>query len=200
MTDFSIAFDLVDHTIVIRKIYSLGAREELLSWLASFRIHKQATRVSLKAHGSGQYSSWPQSTMLFRTKPSPNRNNYVDDLTIADSRLSPLIDICQALQELETWRCESNMKPNPSKCHCLQVFFSKNPARLEPIIICGQPIRMFEDASLSLKFAISPEKIFSHLLPQRRSELRALRFSEIEVPHGALQEKCHPLLRLLNSK
>ena len=41
ITDFSKAFDLVDHNILITKFISLGVRPSVISWIASFLDGRQ---------------------------------------------------------------------------------------------------------------------------------------------------------------
>ena len=44
--DFSKAFDLIDHTILVRKLINLGVRPALISWICSFLSRRQAVKIT----------------------------------------------------------------------------------------------------------------------------------------------------------
>ena len=51
ITDFSKAFDLVDHNILMRKLISLGVRPSVVTWLSSF-LHDREQCVRYRGHTS----------------------------------------------------------------------------------------------------------------------------------------------------
>ena len=154
MTDFSKAFDLVDHNIAIQKIYALGARPELVPWVSSF-LSERTQQVRYRGKLSEPVvtnAGVPQGTrlgpILFLAvvndaldESTLPRWKYVDDLTIAESRKPTTgSNISQTVRELEAW-CESTrMKLNPAKCQFLKISFSRQPADPEPVIIANQSI------------------------------------------------------------
>ena len=56
MTDFSKAFDRVDHSIVLTKLIQMGADSSLVSWLADF-----LTGRSMRVKYKGERSQWSES-------------------------------------------------------------------------------------------------------------------------------------------
>ena len=96
-TDFKKAFDLVDHTTVIKKCIAMGVRRSLIPWIADFLSRRrQAVRHQ------GALSDFlpitcgvPQGTklgpLLFLILindaliDTPHRMKYVDDCTITNS-------------------------------------------------------------------------------------------------------------------
>ena len=51
VTDFSKAFDCVDHTLAIQRLYELGVRSEILPWIANFLT---ARRQRVQYHSASQ--------------------------------------------------------------------------------------------------------------------------------------------------
>lgn len=98
-TDFSKAFDRIDHTVAIQKLISIGARTTLILWVCDF-LSLRCQRVRYGA----QLSDWetltcsvPQGTLLgpliflvvfddAMRNATAERWKYVDDLSLAESR------------------------------------------------------------------------------------------------------------------
>lgn len=132
MYDFSKSFDLIDHSIVIQRLYELGLRSTLLRWFCSFF----SGRLQRLWGPSGKLSQWSRTTcgvpqgvvcgpVAFLAmindadRDSHTRPKYVDDLTIYE--VCPLEKVSsstlqQATQNLHTWASESNMALNIQKC------------------------------------------------------------------------------------
>ncbi len=141
LTDFSKAFDMVDHTLMIEKFIRLGVRRSIVPWLCGFLSNRMQcvrynqTLSTYKTLTGGL----PQGTKLgpigFQTiindavKDVPdnmNRWKYVDDLTLAENRSY----LCNSqLQEIfnqfSQW-CDNNMLClNPTKCQALQICYKQ---------------------------------------------------------------------------
>ncbi|XP_072041244.1 uncharacterized protein [Amphiura filiformis] len=135
VTDFSKAFDRINHNVLIRKLINLGVRHPVVAWLCSF-LTQRAQCVRYK----GAISSWitlkgslPQGTLfglngflvminsaLVDTPSSICVLKYVDDMTIIESaKATQPTTIQDQLNTFADWSNENNMKLNPEKCALL---------------------------------------------------------------------------------
>ncbi|XP_026478477.1 uncharacterized protein LOC113384917 [Ctenocephalides felis] len=140
-TDFSKAFDLVDHDILLRKVQRYGVRGKILDWFRSYLTGRHL-QVRLDGHLSEKYeaiSGVPQGSHLgpilfniFINDIGTNFNSdyllYADDLKIYktincdDDRLSLQQDIAQ----LNNWCINNKLKLNAKKCAVMILSRSHN--------------------------------------------------------------------------
>ena len=141
LTDFSKAFDLIDHTLLINKFLKLGVRESIIPWICSFISGRQQcvkynqTLSDFKTLRGGL----PQGTRMgpigfqcFINDFTPDNNvgiwKYVDDLTLAENCLSSVTgDLQIELDRFVKWTKNNKLCLNPSKCQALQICFKRNP-------------------------------------------------------------------------
>ena len=144
--DFQKAFDLVDHTTVLRKAITMGVRVGLVPWLADFLTNRrQAVRFQ------GSVSDFlpitcgvPQGTkigpLLFlilindALLDTPQRMKYVDDCTIASSvcTTNPNYSPTQStLNLLSQWTAANHVKINANKS--VSMLFALSPTPLPPL-------------------------------------------------------------------
>ena len=140
--DFRKAFDLVDHTNVIKKAISMGVRESLIPWLCDFLTDR---RQSVRLRGAISDSlpitcGVPQGTksgplgflILINDAliDTPQRYKYVDDCTIASSinitnpDHSPLQGTLDSLQQ---WTTDNHVTINAQKSVTMFFSFAKRP-------------------------------------------------------------------------
>ena len=140
--DFRKAFDLVDHTTVIKKAISMGVRESLIPWLGDFLSQRQQ---AVMLHGVISESlpitcGVPQGT---KTGPlaflmmindalmdTSRRYKYVDDCTIAASFNVDNPDHSpaqQTLDSLQDWTRTNHVTINPLKSVTMPFSVSKIP-------------------------------------------------------------------------
>ena len=130
VTDFSKAFDCIDHTLAAQRLHELGVRGEIISWIVNFLT---ARRQRVRYHSA--LSEWetlscgvPQGTKLgpiafigVINGASENANSfsfkYVDDLSLAEVRPASVpTQIDLDLYDLEDWaNSNRHLKLNPSK-------------------------------------------------------------------------------------
>ena len=132
VTDFSKAFDCVDHNIAIPKLLEMGTRPAVIPWICDFLSNRsQCVRYN------NVLSDWqclsggvPQGTfngpiifmVLANDAASMNDANklalkYVDDLTaIENINASNGSTIQTDLNKFDNWALKNNMKLNPTKC------------------------------------------------------------------------------------
>ena len=139
--DLKKAFDLIDHTILVRKMLMLEIPEHLVLWTMSFLTDR---KQSTQAHGrlSEPHSlscGVPQGTvlgpLLFLIMVNDDVDNlarlykFVDDKTIAVTHAKHSIPPLQSsIDKAVEWATVNNMKVNEKKCHVIQFNFAKSPA------------------------------------------------------------------------
>ncbi|XP_033095921.1 uncharacterized protein LOC117100361 [Anneissia japonica] len=141
LTDFTKAFDLIDHRIAFNCLYNVGISPSILQWVVDF-LSNRKQRCKYK----NCYSDWevltggvPQGTILapiiFLCIINSALNDvpidgdvhvwkYVDDLTLGESRLVEGQCSLQAkLDSLSVWSHTNKIKRNPSKSTLAAMMF-----------------------------------------------------------------------------
>ena len=162
ITDFSKAFDLVNHNVLINKFISLGIRPSVVTWIASFLDgREQSVRYR------GQNSDWvklkggvPQGTRIgplgFVTvvndaamDSSVTTLKYVDDLTLVETRARNDASNMQIhLDKFQDWAVQNHMKLNPLKCASMKVSFLRNNPVEQPLMIDNVPLQSVSAAKI----------------------------------------------------
>ena len=161
LLDFSKAFDLVDHTILLEKVAKIGAPEFLINWLHSFLQGRQQ-RVKI----GDKMSPWvnmqggvPQGTLLGPVtfllhindlKTECNSIKYVDDTTIWEScdPTTKNTNIQRAANQAITWCTENNMKINTSKTKEMLIYFGKKDTSFPPIEMNDEKLERVSNTKL----------------------------------------------------
>lgn len=131
-TDFSKAFDVVDHQLLLKKLFRYGIRGSLLSWLESYLMNRQQY-IKLQGKFSSALkvtSGIPQGSVigpfLFNIfiNDLPSKIQHCETLLYADDLklYKPIktIEDCAALQEalnaVQVWCLQNGMFLNIKKC------------------------------------------------------------------------------------
>ena len=161
LIDFSKAFDLVDHNILMRKISQLGIPEFLSSWLYSFLCNRRQ-RVKIGntlSEWSQMNAGVPQGTLLGPStfllhindlKTECHSIKYVDDTTIWETcdKKGDNSKIQNAANQTYEW-CESNnMKINIDKTKEILINFSKKQTPIKPITLNNKEIERVSNSKL----------------------------------------------------
>ena len=145
--DFKKAFDLVDHTTVIKKCIALGVRRCLIPWISDFLSNR---RQAVRYQGSlsdflpitcGVLQGTKLGPLLFLILindalfDTPHRMKYVDDCTITNSFNVEFPDHTptqNSLDALQQWTTNNHTQVNPTKTVTMTFAFSKLPPPLPP--------------------------------------------------------------------
>ena len=154
--DYRKAFDLVDHTILIANLYSLGVKPCVVNWIIDF-LRNRWQRVKLN---DNCFSDWlevpagvPQGTRLGPwlflamindltfPKDSSLMWKFADDITVSEivnkSEQSALqVDI----DRISTWSRNNLFQLNPIECKDMILSFTRPPAVYQPISINDQTL------------------------------------------------------------
>ena len=162
ITDFSKAFDCVDHNILINKLIDLGARPSIITWIASFLSSRdQCVRYN------GETSDWktlnggvPQGTcvgpLAFLALVNDAAKDteitalkYVDDLTLVGQSNRNNLSVMQSeLDNLDEWVNNNNMKLNANKCASMEVTFARSPPIQLPLTINDAPLQQVDTVKI----------------------------------------------------
>ena len=161
LLDFSKAFDLINHTILIDKLQTMGLPFHLVRWMGAFlldRIHK----VQIGNSGSELASpngGVPQGTLSGPTKFLVHINDmstpcpiykYVDDSTIFEiCRPGNICTIQESAHIAAQWSNDNDMRVNTSKTHELLIDFRRHQDHVVPYInMDGSVIQRSDNAKI----------------------------------------------------
>ena len=148
LTDFSKAFDRVDHTVAIKKLIDLEVDHSMIAWIADF-LSDRKQRVKYK----DAFSTWSaiqagegsnigpvvflamiNDFMVSQEDDNILQFKYVDDLTLIEKRSkSSESKLSSALHQLHEWSATNRMHLNVKKCLTMDVCFTKD--RLNPTFL-----------------------------------------------------------------
>lgn len=140
ITDFSKAFDLIDHTLLIKKFMHMGVRNSIIPWICSFISNRQQcvrynqTLSDFKFLNGGLPQGTKMGPLGFQVIINDAASGakscvwkYVDDLTLAENSIPSKSILQQDLDDFVQWSRENNLILNPSKCQGLQICFMRDP-------------------------------------------------------------------------
>ena len=136
--DFSKAFDLINHEILLPKLEAHGVPPHVLRWMASFlldrtqrvKIGKHTSSIGKPNGGVPQGTvSGPRNFIMYIndfTTPAPIYK-YVDDSTIFEICSGNVVStIQQSIDDVVKWTDDNDMRLNCDKCKEMIVDFSRN--------------------------------------------------------------------------
>ena len=164
LLDYRKAFDLVDHHLLIAKLFSLGVKPTIVNWIIDFLRNRQQ-RVKLN---NNCYSSWlnvsagvPQGTRLgpwlflvmINDLKLPGGSfsmwKFADDTTVSEVvPSSGESSLQEAVNHISSWSHSNHFQLNPTKCKELIVCFQKIPPPYSPITIDGMQFQRVSSAKV----------------------------------------------------
>ena len=157
-TDFSKAFDKVDHTVVISKLIKYSPDSNLVRWIINFLTDRsQCVRYR------GHLSDWtsvkagvPQGTRLgpvlfliliddALSSSDLQHWKYVDDMTVAESVARGAVSKIQGtMASLDQWCNVNNMSLNASKCNTMRIYFGKTPIPYQDLQLANHSLNQVD--------------------------------------------------------
>ena len=194
LTDFSKAFDMVDHNLLIEKFIHIGVRRSIVPWLCDFLSNRmQCVRYNSTLSDFATLSAGlPQGTKLgpigFQVIINyAVQNNsdpvscwkYVDDLTIAENRTYPDSSRLQViLDSFSQWTENNSLSLNPAKCQALQICFKTDVPHPTELKINGCSLNFVDHAKILgvwLQHDLSWDKNISEMISKTNRRLYMLR-------------------------
>ena len=161
--DFTKAFDLVDHTVVINKAIRLGIPSHLVSWLADFlSARQQAVRYQGSVSSLRQLTCGvPQGTKMGplcflilindALTDTPHRWKYVDDCTVGikvNNKEPDYTALQDTLDRLHTWTQHNNVTINQTKTEVMHVCTSRTPVPPPHLTVGTHPLKVVKTFKL----------------------------------------------------
>ncbi|KAI8513803.1 hypothetical protein Bbelb_081270 [Branchiostoma belcheri] len=153
LTDFTKAFDTVNHQLAICRLLGMGTRVSILPWIVSFLTgRRQRVRYGSSVSDWETLSTGvPQGTKLGpviflcmindASESHDDRWKYVDDLSLGENKhVREQSTLQEQVDSLELWSNNAQLKLNPDKCMVLTVCFMRNPPPPPPITLGGKPL------------------------------------------------------------
>ena len=151
--DYSKAFDLVDHTTLIKQLIKLGARNKLIKIITSFLGNRKHYTKINDNHSNliettcgvpqGTLSGPKFFTALIHGVNCELVSNYkfVDDKTLLHSYTGDCTPFLQNVLDIETTVTKENkMVLNESKCNIITFNFSKKNIIPQNLLLNGNPL------------------------------------------------------------
>ena len=165
------AFNLIDHTLLVRNLLALDMPVDVSFWIIDF-LTDHTQRVKLGEDCSSEWRNEPTGVPK-GTKLGPwlfilmiddiNTSNtelwkYVDDTTIAECVDKKEDSHIQSdVEELIAKSNQNKFQLNELKCKELRISFAKSAADFAPIVINGKAIEVVSTVKLlGLKYIIRP--------------------------------------------
>ena len=162
VTDFSKAFDCVDHTLAIQSLCDLGVRSEIIPWIADFltsrrqrvRYHSATSDWQTLSCGVPQGTKFGPITFIGMINSAAvnartHSFKYVDDMSLAEIRTTNQPSkIDMDVQDLDDWANSHFLKLNPSKCKAMQICFGRCPPSPPVLKIGGKELEVVTETKI----------------------------------------------------
>ncbi len=154
LLDYSKAFDLIDHNLLLPKLENMGVPPILLRWIASFLFQRrQRTKIgSVFSPWAHIHGGVPQGTklgpilfvvMINDLSVKCDGFKYVDDTSLkhTDYNYESSTTLQEATNDAFTWSAVTNhMKVNPKKTKEMTITFRQNTDNIAPITLDNVPL------------------------------------------------------------
>lgn len=157
--DYKKAFDLIDHSLLIKKLSQYGINPRIINWICDF-LSKRSQRVKI---ADDCFSEWktvpagvPQGTKLgpwlflvmINDLQIPSANDifkYVDDTTIHEIIKKEEESAMQtSINEVSEWSNLNKFQLHPKKCKELRISFAKTPRTYAELNIANNTVEVVQ--------------------------------------------------------
>ena len=192
LADFSKGFDLVDHTVLMLELRSLGVHDAIIEWIADILSHRSQR---LKIGDAISPCVFPNGGIPQGTKLAPilfavlvnklvagwyTRVKYVDDLSVLECipRCSPSYMPC-ITNEIAQYASDHGMRLNAKKCkEIIFSFLQYQPFPAIPLCLSGRVIERvghYKLLGVFISSDLSWNKHCEYVLAKANKRLYALR-------------------------
>ncbi len=161
LLDYSKAFDLIDHNVLLPKLEDMGVPPIILRWIACFLFQRrQRTKIgTVLSPWSHIHGGVPQGTKLGPLLFVVMINDllvkcegfkYVDDTTLkhTDFDYQSSNTLQEATNDAYTWSLNNHMKVNPKKTKEMNITFRQNTENISPITLDNIPLESVTTSKL----------------------------------------------------
>ena len=163
LLDFRKAFDLVDHNILVAKLFSIGVKPTAVNWVIDFLRHRKQ-RVKINNIVSGwldvpagvpqgtRLGPWLFLVLINDLKPSQESTpmwKFADDSTISEV-IPPFkqSSLQQAIDHINAWSQENRLQLKPTKCKEVRSCFKRSPSSYPLVELNGLQLERISVAKI----------------------------------------------------
>ena len=162
LCDFSKAFDLVNHNIVLEKLRVMGVPACLLKWSANFLFErKQQVKIGKQLSGIVKLNAGcPQGTLFgplafishindLQVPPPVHTVKYVDDTSFLASSNDPEdLTMQRTADTLHNWCQTNDMRLNTKKTKEMIFNFTKKSHEFQPLVVDNDVIEQADSTNI----------------------------------------------------
>ena len=161
LLDYKKAFDLVDHNLLIAKLYSIGVKPTVVNWICDY-LRNRSQRIKLDSNCLSEFvnvpAGIPQGTkigpwlflaMINDLSTSSALWKFADDTTLAKVIPKSCTTTLQnTVDGMLKWMDENVFRLNPTECKEIQIDFRKKRGAYIPLESEGKQFEVVKSARI----------------------------------------------------
>ena len=153
LLDFRKGFDLVDHHVLVTKLFSLGIKPSVINWIIDFLRDRQQRATVSQAGCMHVPAGVPKGTRLgpwlflvhvminnlvLSSNTIFHKWKFADETTVSEVLLAAeQSHLQEAVDYINDWSRENPLQLNPTKCKELLSCFKKTPPSCDKVRLTG---------------------------------------------------------------
>ena len=151
LLDYRKAFDLIDHSILVRKLRNqCKLPASIINWIIDF-LSDRSQRIKFTSECFSEWGPGPWLFVLMINDLDTNAQQwkYVDDTTTSEVVVKGGVSHMQAIaNRVIEWSRENRVQLNADKCKELRISFAKEQRAFDPVIIEGKEVELLTSTKL----------------------------------------------------